>query len=217
MFAQFILLVWSAEIFVVFLSIKVGSAVPNLKLLISKNMWFFLLALLFIGLTSTSADLFYLRFYFVLNDQLEWFHIPEEGRPDRSIGFRTYDLRQAYCYIRSHYPLNAVVQHNPNVPDVERASALYAFRQTAILDALNPAFSGVSQKESEPVFDQITMLFEDPSIVYTQVMEICARYRIDLLVVKDLDENSHTPQGWVSKRKPVFQNPLVGVFECSHR
>jgi len=207
-------LVWSAEILVLILPSVFNGAIPNIQINISRVLQYFILTLLIIGFISSSVDLLYLRFYYMMNDYLEWFPIPAQSRPDRSVGARTYYLRLAYSFIGDHYPLNTVIQHNPDVSDVERASALYSFRQVVILDTLNPTFFGVNEQELKPVFNQIVNIFEASDIRYSQVVDLCKDFKINLLIVKDLDMNFQTPESWVFKHQPVYQNTFVKVFEC---
>lgn len=212
--SQFILLIWSADILVMILPSWFGKFMPDVARNISAKKRYLLLGLLLIGLISTSTDLLYLRFYYWVNDNLQLFPIPAAGRPDRQIGERTYALRQAYCYIRNHYPLDIVVQHNPNISDVERASNLYSMRQTVISDPLNPSFLGVPRQEFASVLSQITRVFEDPTVSSEQVTAICTNLNIGLWLIKDLDKNSDVSNSWLMQYQPVYRNRYVQVYAC---
>lgn len=214
LFAQFVLLIWSVEVFIAIIPsiFQKHNLTPQFE--ISKLTRKALLLLLILGFISSLADLLYLRFYFVVNDITKVFPIPGEGRPDRQIGQRTFYQRQAFCFIRDYYSRDIVVQHNPNVSDLERASALYSFRQMALSDSLNPLFLGSTKSTISKTMQSITPVFENPLVSLQEVKDVCNQFQIKLLLIKDLDPITDSPNSWLYMKKAIYDNAFMRIVEC---
>jgi len=65
------------------------------------------------GVLTTAVDLFLLRTWPLFSDRIEG--IQAELSPDLRLGERTFAARQAYDFINSHMPDDAVMQYNPMV------------------------------------------------------------------------------------------------------
>jgi hypothetical protein len=134
---------------------------------------------------------------------------------DRGVGARTSALRQLYEDLRRQTPDNAVFQHNPRDNPDDVFHGLYADRQVAVEVAGCGLFSGSESNLCWSIFAPIADLFEKPdSVDAGRIDEVCARYSIDILVVKDTDRAWKDPLSWVWKRTPLVANDYGRAFAC---
>lgn len=161
---------------------------------------------LVIGLLTTMADLTLLRTFPMLSD------LPGVGKPtwlgtDLALGRRTYAVRQAYQWVKSHLPEDTIVQHNPDVTiDVFRG--LYGDRQVVASDWHHGIVFGISPAAYNLVASEVAQIFSGT----VEPDRICQKYLISALVVKDTDPVWSDASSWVWKRKPAFANDRVMVF-----
>ena len=169
-----------------------------------------LAVLLAIGVASTTADMALLRFYTLLLDSKtlalnDWKIV---AQPDRQLGERNMALSEAYAWIRSHTPENAVVQANP----VRTAFqfGLYAERPGLAMGADCAGYSG-REGECHAIRVALLPLFyrDEGSLHYT-----CRQFPLAIVVVDDSDPAWTHPHGWVWTAHPVFANQRARVFAC---
>ncbi len=213
--AQFILLIWSANILSGLFNHQFGRPKAVHHRGIRPGHWkrTTLVALLILGLGSTAYNLFYLRFFYPINDYTTFFPLPDEGRPDRQVGERNLALRNTYRYIRAHTPSSAIVQQNPDV-FMDRAQGLYGLRQTVIADPNHPIIYGVSVPDIQRLFQRVVPIFEDPSLTSHQIIDLCNILNIDALVVKDTDLIWQDSNNWLWNIQPDYATSFSRVFDC---
>jgi hypothetical protein len=200
--AQFILLIWGAELL-------------NEGLLASfRNRRAVVAALLALGVAGTLYEVCMVRFYPVLSDDFE---IPRSQwlSADRHLGTRTYALREAYERLKNILPERAVVQHNPNVIPNDLFYGLYADRQAAADTLTCGVVFGGDSALCSGIIGPINDLFEKPGVIGAEEIDaMCGELSIDALVVKDTDRVWADKNSWVWKKQPVIANDYVRAFLC---
>ena len=196
--AQFVLLIWAADL------ISVPAA-------ISGRARAALAVMLVLGAAGVVYDLAILRFYPVLSDakaapKVFWL------AQDEKLGLRTYAVREAYEWLRARTSARTIVQHNPNVAYQDTFYGLYADRQTVAEDASCGTTFGGDSRECAPVVQRLAGLFSGPA---TESFEtVCKSLPIGVMVVKDTDGVWSDRSSWVWSRQPIFANDFVRLFSC---
>ena len=217
MLAQFILLVWSASLLPALLPRWFGQIPALAQVRLSTLSRWILLGVAAAGFIGAVFNLAYDRFFivyddrFVSQDRQGWL---DKSVPAREWGERTYALRQAFCYIRSHYPLSAIVQNNPQTESQVLTQGMYGMRQTVAAGPEYIFIYGDTLDRYQSVAVGITPLFQANSQSYPQVQEACLERSIDILVVKDIDPVWQAANSWVWQAAPVFSNDRVRVYAC---
>jgi hypothetical protein len=128
---------------------------------------------------------------------------------------RSYDIRELYTTLDRQLPANAVIQHNPTLPGrfpVEMFALLYSHRQvvcTEIADlSIGPELPDVA--EYRAVCENVASLFNHAQL--TDAINICRRYKINVLVVKDTDKVWSDRSAWVWKFPIIAENAHVRAF-----
>ena len=114
-------------------------------------------------------------------------------------GTALYDLRAVYAELNRRTKIDAVVQHNPGGKMI---GGLYAHRQAAASDERNGYCFGPTKEEYKPVANEIESMFS-PGLTLEQVKNICAKYHIDVLVIKNTDAI------WKDKTSPIWSLPVA--------
>ena len=200
--AQFVLLIWGAELWD-------DGLFPARKTLFSA-----VGAMLALGAATTAYDLTMLRIYPILLDDLP---IPRYAwlAPDRYLGERTYALRQVYERLHGELPKHALVQHNPDAYPGDMFYGLYADRQTAVETLGCGAVFGGSAALCPGTLAPIVQLFaQSGNLDSAQVDEVCRKLSIDALVVKDTDSVWKDKASWVWKKEPLIGNAYSRAFLC---
>jgi hypothetical protein len=197
LFAQFVLLLWGADL------LAEWPGLPRRALLA---------ILIGLGAAGTLYDLGCLRLYPLLADRgsvplVNWMSA------DRQLGPRTYAVREAYAWAGRNTAADAVLQHNPDVAMQDTAAGLYANRQMVAFDPGCSCTFGGNPKDCAPIADALKALFSaaPPAGSFTQV---CRDLPIDILVAKDTDQAWQNRDSWVWQREPVFTNRYVRLFSC---
>ena len=213
--AQFILLLWGGEMMADGLLSRFVSPDHRAQSRISGAGFRMLVAAtLLLGAAGSLYEIFKVRFYPLLSDTTStrlyaWLSL------DREVGARSSALRQLYDELRRQTPDNAVFQHNPRVSPNDIFHGLYADRQVAAEVAGCGLFAGSESKLCWSIVAPIAGLFEKPdSVDAGRIDEVCARYSIDILVVKDTDRAWKDPLSWVWKRAPLVANDYGRAFAC---
>ena len=126
--AQFVLLLWAAELWASG-ALAARSSPTRAWLACSRP----LLLLAFLGVAGSAYELGMVRWFPVISDQISGSKFSFLAS-DRQLGRRTYCLRQAYEYLTRVLPQSAVVQQNPHTEPGDLPYGLYADRQTAAED-----------------------------------------------------------------------------------
>jgi hypothetical protein len=197
--AQFVLLVWGAEV----LSGSHGALVPRRKVLLQ--------ALIAVGVAGVAYDLAILRFFPVLSDagrvpKIGWLGMDQRG------GLRTYANREAYEWLRARTPLRATVQQNPDPSYQDTYFGLYGQRQTVASNTLCGTEFGGDFGECKPILARLRQVYSGGK---AEALEnACGALPVDVFVVKDTDAAWRERSSWVWTGRPVFQNEFVRVFAC---
>lgn len=202
--AQFVLLLWSVDIWID--RDRPGFLSPQHKHL--------LVVFIGLGVAGTAYDLAITRSYPILADRgvvppIEWMG------PDRQFGKRTYAAREAYEWARAATPEQAVIQFNPVVAVQETPSMLYADRRVVAIDKnCNTAFGG-DPALCKPIVRQLEALYPKTGQPASATVEdVCANLPIDLLVAKDTDAVWRDGTSWVWTERPAFSNTYMRLFRC---
>ncbi len=167
--------------------------------------------LLAVGLASSVYEIAILRFYLPLTAsgavrQVSW--MASDPQPGR----RNYDVRQVYERLGQMLPPNAVLQANPDSWD-DLYQGLYGMRQTASFDsACGSGFGGKSACASMQT--HLVALFKDQAGANPD--EVCDRWGINALIVKDDDPVFNDPTAWPWQRPALAANERVRAVRCGH-
>jgi hypothetical protein len=201
--AQFVLLIWAAELW-------------ETGLFPAGKRWFSAVgAMLVLGAAATIYDVTMLRIYPVLSDDLA---IPRYHwlAPDHKLGERTYALRQTYEALDKVLPKRAIVQQNPNAQPGDLFYGLYADRQTAAeASACGAVFGGPPALCAGVVTPIHTLFLRQAHLSYAQVQDICRQLSINAVVIKDTDGVWADTGSWVWKMEPVIGNGHSRAFLCA--
>jgi hypothetical protein len=198
--AQFMLLIWAAEL------LSGPIAVRG-----DKHILFLLLAL---GVAGVVYDLAILRFYPVLSDagrvpKINWM------ASDQKLGERTYASREAYEWLRARTSTHAIIQQNPRPAVQDTVYGLYANRQTVAEDGACATVFGGDPRECVPVMAQLSGLFPVDGDSTSQSFEAaCKGLPIDFVVAKDTDQVWGDRSSWVWNRAPIYASRFIRLFAC---
>ena len=197
--AQFVLLLWAADLFV---ERKTAPA--------ARSRWWFgsatLAILALLGIGGTLYETAMLRFCYPLTDAGI---LPGSSHPG---GSRIYSIRSALDRLDRTLPARAVVQQNPNWTWEEFDLGLYAHRQIAAWDSTCGAEIGGDPAACAHFIPQIRALFTDTQLTPTQASETCREVKIDAVVVTDLDPVWKDPHSWIWSAAPAVENSHVRAF-----
>ncbi len=124
-------------------------------------------------------------------------------------GLRSYAWRKLYEDLNQKISYRAVVQHNP-ISDffiIEPYYSYYSHHQAVASDDHHGSLAGPGPAEYKVVADEIKKLFTD--IPLQDAIDICRRYKINVLVVKDLDPIWSNKSAWIWKFPVIAANPLA--------
>jgi hypothetical protein len=215
MLAQFVLLIWGAELLDEGLLRKRLNAISNQAVAgLRSGRRNLLTAMLLLGVAGTVYDVCILRFFPILNDVTD---VPKYKwlSSDRDLGSRTYALRQLYEELRRELPQDAVVQHNPRTSPGDLFYGLYADRQAAAESLECGIVFGGDAASCTRIIGPIDDLFEKPLVFdKAHVDQTCNELSIDALIVKDTDPAWADKNSWVWKAKPAIANEYGKAFLC---
>jgi hypothetical protein len=201
--AQFVLLIWAAELW------DDGLFPPGKKKWLSAAG-----VLVVLGAVPAFYDVTMLRIYPLLSDDLA---IPRYHwlAPDHNLGERTFALRHTYEALGRMLPKSAIVQQNPETTPGDLFYGLYADRQTAAESKSCGAVFGGPAAVCPAMLAAIDPLFSASAhLQVAQVEESCRKLSIDALVVKDTDRVWGDKDAWVWKAQPVLANSYARAFLC---
>lgn len=184
LFAQFILLLWSAN----YLSRRLTRASA------------FLIILLSIGLLTTTHDLISTRFITMIGNRV---HVLETGK-------RNYALRETYEWINHHVSLNDTVQHKPEAYSF--AHEFWGTHQAIASDLVLGTIFGIPGSWYNRVKSDLDPIFTRNDETYAST--ICQKYQIDFLVFESGNPNWNNRASWIWKKTPAFTNAYTRVLKC---
>ena len=196
-FAQFVLLIWAAEIWD-------DGLFPSRRRAFSA-----VGVMLALGIAATVYDVTMLRIYPILLDDLA---IPRYHwlAPDHRLGERTYALREVYERLGRELPENAIVQQNPNAIPGDLFYGLYAERQTAVeTPACGIVFGGPAAL-CESILTPVQGVFDGTG----NVDQVCRKLSLSAVIVKDTDAVWLNKSSWVWAREPLIGNGYARAFLC---
>ena len=200
--AQFVLLIWGAELWD-------DGLFPARKTLFSA-----VGAMLALGAAATVYDVTMLRIYPVLLDDLDIPRYPWLA-PDHHLGERAYALREVYERLRSELPKDALVQQNPNRIPGDLFYGLYADRQTAVETLQCGVVFGGPAALCPGILTPVVELFgRSGKLEPAQVDVACRKLSIAAVVVKDTDSVWQDKGSWVWKKEPLISNAYSRAFLC---
>lgn len=115
-------------------------------------------------------------------------------------GERSYSARLLYQELNARLSPNVVIQHNPGSDFIDLVTpclGLYSHHQAAASDYLYGLTMGGDHQQYLQVAKEITRLFDNPSTV--EAINICRRYKIDVVVVTDTDPVWSVKSAWIWK------------------
>jgi hypothetical protein len=195
--AQFVLLLWAADLLADWPGIRSRALLTSLIAL---------------GAAGTLYDVAILRLYPVLADRgavpmVAWMS------PDRQLGKRTYAARQTYEWVDRQTPQTAVIQYNPKVAIQDTPAGLYSDRRAIAAGPDCLCTFGGDLRQCTPILATLEKLYaKEPGPESFQ--EVCRAMPIDMLVAKDTDPVWENRAGWVWEQQPVFANEYFRVFRC---
>ena len=214
--AQFVLLIWGAELLDEGLLVcrpRISSAQQD-RPRVSNDRRILVIATLIIGLSGTVYDACRLRLLPLIADSTN-IHKYKWLSPDRKLGERTYALRQLYERAKQRLPEFAVMQHNPDTDPGDLFYGLYADRQLAAEGLGCGIVFGGNAASCAHIIGPIADLFKKTGVVDPAQVEIaCNSLSIDALIVKDTDPVWLDKNSWVWKKQPFFANEHGRAFAC---
>ena len=215
MVAQFILLIWAAEMWDD--GLLANRAASQQAVTFGRDRRGLLIGLLVLGVAGSVYEVCMFRFFPLISDHLvlrKWNFLS----PDLRLGDRTYALRQVYETLKKKLPDGAIVQHNPNAVPGDMFYGLYADRQAAAETSQCGVVFGGDPALCRGVVARLDDLFEKPGAVEPgRVDPICNELSIDALVVKDTDKVWTDKNSWVWKKQPVLANGYARAFLCGRQ
>ena len=126
------------------------------------------------------------------------------------MGERFLGRADAFTWIRTHTPVNTVVEANPDA--VAYFYGLYAERPALAIGGECDGYSGRTfdcytlKRAMRPLFNGEASLRD--------FAEACRDLPLDLLVVTDGDAIWHKKDSWILHYRPIFYNEFSAVFAC---
>jgi hypothetical protein len=202
--AQFVLLLWGAEV------------LPGSQFALSRRRKIFLKALVAVGVAGVAYDLAILRFFPVLSDSGR---VPKIGwlANDQQLGPRTYANREAYEWLRARTSPRASIQQNPDPGYQDTFFGMYGQRQTVAGDRVCGTGFGGDPDECKPIFERLQKIYsasQDSTGQAADFESACLALPVDVFVAKDTDAAWRDRSSWIWTRPPIFQNGFVRLFAC---
>ena len=205
--AEFVLLLWAADLF---------SNRERLEFLSARQKEM-LVVLFGLGFAGTVYDLAIQRLYPLLADRgvvppIYWMS------PDRDFGKRTYAERSAYQWLHTVTTASAAVQSNPKVVFQDTVGMIYGGRPTVAGDLTCLATFGGDPAQCPPILARVQAAFpEDGRSAPASFQDVCRSLPIDTLVAKDTDPVWSNRESWVWTERPVYANAYMRLFRCPSR
>jgi len=210
--AQFVLLIWAAEMLAGGLLGRNTSSWG-----ITGRRRLMIIATLVVGVAGSLYEIEKIRFY-PLQSDLALGHLERWLSPDRNVGARTFALRQLYEELKRRTPADAIFQHNPDAEPQDNFHSMYADRQLAAETSSCAVVFGGDAGLCQSRIGEIESLFQNPGAFDSAgIDKACRQLSIDVLVVKDTDKVWQDRQSWVWHRTPMVANNYGRAFDCGTR
>ena len=190
MFAQMILLVYSAPLYLSAIRRYVSK-----HLLLAPVTRAITLIVLILGFSANIYEMSVLRFYSPLSEG-------DEG----------VALRELYNWVDENTPKDAIFLHNPD-EQIEFYHALYGHRQVILADKDLGKLYGISDEMYEPLYWEVTTWFNDPVLKIDDLRQKIDSLGVDFIVVKNDDPVWEDSLSWLEKIEPVFKNNTGRVYQ----
>jgi hypothetical protein len=212
MIAQFVLLIWGAEMLADGLLARGGSSWN-----ISGRRRLLVMAMLVLGVAGSVYEVVKIRFY-PLQSDMALAHLERWLSQDRNVGARTFALRQVYEELKRRTPASAVFQTNPDAEPQDNFHGMYADRQLAAGTSSCGVVFGGDASLCQSRIGEIEALFQNPKDFDSAgIDKACRQLSIDVLVVKDTDKVWQDRESWVWHRTPMVANSYGRAFDCGTR
>ncbi len=201
--AQFVMLLWTAELFET-LRRRTHRIAPNPKRVLQVVV--FSTAL---GAVTTALGIFVMRHSIGFgNPGVDMYHAALRRQHSAE---RLFDLRSGYSWIRQNTPRGATIQETPL--SWQPLAAQYGERRTVIYSWFEGSNLLGTRTSDTPEFDLILKLFQAGA---TPVIrgQVCGNTHIDYLVVQDSDSVWYDHRSYVWSDRPVFAAPRTRIFRC---
>jgi hypothetical protein len=119
-------------------------------------------------------------------------------------------LRQAYEWVATNTPRNAIVQYDPLIV-MNIFEGLHCNRQLVVADPQVAATTGMKSEDYNKLFWQIAAAFRLQPLPQ-QAFDLERQYSIDYLVAKDTDALWKQRDSWIWTTSPRFENDRVRVI-----
>jgi hypothetical protein len=211
LFGQFVLLIWTLDIYEYYpsppgylgfirFSLNAKNAIINRSLMV----------LLLIGFLTSVTDITLLRFWNLFVDEgIAGF--PNGLSPDMQLGQRNFSARLAYEFINEELSPNAIIQYNPMI-GIDRAGGLYGYMQNAI--SANTAYNVPRATLNENIRKISKIFILDQVSTWDEIDLLCRENYINVLVVNDLDPLWKSLPLLYYQREPLYNNQYYAVLAC---
>lgn len=211
LFGQFILLVWTIDLFEIpSVTNSKYRKMPSYLEMFNIRTQKFLRILIIGGLITSVVDLTLIRIWPILID-LNVAGFPNQLSPDTQLGKRTYASRLAYEFIRDNLSAAAVIQQNP-LGGIDRPSGLYGTRQFAI--SLNAPYNVPLNILNDNKYQISRIFMSETRISWGMIDSICENYYIDVIIVDDVDPLWNQLAELSLLRSPIYSNNYYSIFLC---
>jgi hypothetical protein len=217
MVAQFMLLIWGAELLdegLLKRAVNTGGRQRD-PVRLSRDGKNLVIVTLVLGAAGTLYDICVLRSFPIIADSTGLATYAWLSSNDGKFGKRTYALRQVYEELKKKLPQDAIIQHNPHADPGDLPHGLYADRQLAAETFSCGAVFGGDLALCKQIIGPIDDLFEKPDAVDMGRLDaICKSLSMDALIVKDTDPVWADKNSWVWKNQPIVSNAYARAFLC---
>ncbi len=138
---------------------------------------------------------------------------------DRQLGRRTFELRRSYQQINRTFPIDDVVQADPNFGIGDLPAEMYSGRQmVADVGNCGTTFGGSKKFCNDVILPRLKPLFEDGDpITFADAEQTCREFSITALLFKDTDPVWKDKSSWIWNRPALISNDFVRVIPCGKR
>jgi hypothetical protein len=206
---QFILLVWSVDVIILFFP-EIKFRQPATLSWVNRRVWSQLRIFIILGLLTTIVDIAMLRIWTMLVDTgVAGF--PNSFSDNVELGRRTFAAREAYEFINHNTLQNIHIQQNTdellNIP-----IGLYSNRAIAISG--HTAF-GIPKEDFLIHANSVGKIFNNES-TWNEIDRSCKTNSIDMIVVNNEDPIWNYLPSLEEERHPFYQNQYYAVLNCGN-
>ena len=128
----------------------------------------------------------------------------------------TMMVREAYEWQDEHLPVDAVIQHDPDIElfpgdQTEYFHSLYGNRQVAVADRLYSRAYGINDAMFDSSFTKVRRLFLQ-DLTPEEGAELAARLNIDGVFIKHTDLIWDDSTSWLTPFDPVYESTCCRIY-----